>query len=172
MRLNGQIKMGFFPTPPSIVEKIKTLIKFPNETVSIIDPCCGEGSALIQLTENQNAETYGVEPDNHRAKEARQKLSKILNCGCEETRISNKVFSCLYLNPPYDWETIDTGNDDYSDINKSERKEKVFLMNTTKYLQPDGLLIYIIPFQRLRADIIKYICSKCWWCFTSKCNRI
>ena len=152
MRLEGKIKMGYYPTPNTVTQKIKTFIKYQKELTSFLDPCCGEGNALSQLVKNENSITYGIEPDKHRADEAEQKLDKIINCGYEETRISNKSFSCLFLNPPYDWETTDTGDNEVS-----QRKEKTFLMNTTKYLNPDGLLIYIIPFHRLRKDIVKFI---------------
>jgi len=147
MRLAGRIKLGYYPTPSSVVERIKSFIRFP-ENASILDPCCGEGKALQKLAEHTTAKTFGVEIDEHRAEQAKAKLDHVLKCGYEQTRISNGVFSCLFLNPPYDWETEDEG---------SERKEKVFLKETIKYLQPCGVLIYIIPQHRLDKNTAKIL---------------
>jgi predicted RNA methylase len=147
MRLEARVKMGYYPTPITVVERIKSLIRF-TECCTIIDPCCGEGSALAKLAQDTSAKTYGIEIDGHRAEEAKAKLNHVLKCGFEQTRISSGAFSCLFLNPPYDWETEDDG---------SERKEKVFLKETMKYLKPKGLLIYIIPQSRLDKTIAKIL---------------
>ena len=145
MRLEARVKMGYYPTPIPVVERIKTFVRFP-EDCTIFDPCCGDGSALAVLAEGTGAKTYGIEIDHRRAEEAKTKLDCVLKCGYEQTRISNGAFSCLFLNPPYDWETGDEGN---------ERKEKVFLKETMKYLQPRGLLIYLIQQHRLDKSIAK-----------------
>lgn len=147
MRLEARIKMGYYPTPVSVVQRIKTFLEFP-ENATILDPCCGEGNALKQLAERIGVKTYGVEIDGHRAEEAKTKLTRVLKCGYEETRISNGTFSCLFLNPPYDWET---------EHESSERKEKIFLRETIKYLQSGGVLIYIIPQNRLDKNIAKIL---------------
>ncbi len=147
MRLEARVKMGYYPTPVLVVERVKSFIHFP-ECGSILDPCCGEGNALQKLAEGTGAKTYGIEIDEHRAGQARTKLHHLLKCGYEQTRISNASFSCLFLNPPYDWETTEeTG----------ERKEKVFLKETIKYLLPGGLLVYIIPQNRLDKNIAKIL---------------
>jgi hypothetical protein len=54
----------------------------------------------------------------------------------------------LFLNPPYDWETEEDSN---------ERKEKIFLKETIKYLQPQGVLVYIIPQNKLDKSIAKIL---------------
>jgi len=150
MRLTARIKMGYYPTPLSVIERIKSFIGFP-ENASILDPCCGEGQALQRLAEGTNAKTYGVELDEHRAEEASTILDHVLKCGYEQTRISNAAFSCLFLNPPYDWQTEDES---------SERKEKLFLKETIKYLQAGGLLVYIVPQNRLDKSIAKILTYK------------
>jgi len=147
MRLEARLKMGYYPTPLSVVERVKTFIRFP-EACTIFDPCCGEGNALQKLAEGTIAKTYGIEIDEHRAEQAKAKLDFVLRCGYEQTRISNGAFSCLFLNPPYDWETEEESN---------ERKEKVFLKETIKYLQSGGLLVYIIPQTRLDKSIAKIL---------------
>jgi len=153
MRLAGRIKMGYYPTPISVIERIKSFIACPeNQPINALDPCCGEGLALKNLTEDSNCETYGIELDGHRAEEAKGNLNHVLKCSYTEARITNGCFSVLFLNPPYDEETLNDGT-----VTSSERKEKVFLKDTIKYLQPGGLLVYIIPQSRLDTSIAKIL---------------
>ena len=151
-RLESRIKMLYYPTPLTTVERIKTFLDFPDYEFTIFDPCTGEGLALQKLCEGTKAKTYGVELDEHRAKEAKGRLNHVLHCGIEETKISNNVFSCLFLNPPYDFETQTE-----DEVNNSERKEKIFLKDTIRYLQPEGLLICIIQQNQLTKQIAKIL---------------
>jgi len=153
MRLAGRIKMGYYPTPLSVVNRIKSFISVPeNQSVKAFDPCCGEGLALKHLADGWNCQAYGVELDEHRAEEAKGNLDKVLKCGCAQARITNSCYSVLFLNPPYDEETFSNGM-----VTSSERKEKIFLRDTIKYLKPKGLLIYIIPQLRLDKAIAKIL---------------
>ena len=56
--------------------------------------------------------------------------------------ISHDVFGLLFLNPPYDHTMLGIGDD------KSERKEYTELVRNTKYLAPNGVMVYIIPSYR------------------------
>ncbi len=49
MRLEAKIKMGYYPTPLSVVDRIRLFLEFPENDVSLFDPCCGEGFALKNL---------------------------------------------------------------------------------------------------------------------------
>jgi len=143
--------MGYYPTPLSVVERIKSFLSFPPENANVFDPCCGEGTAVSYLVEGANANTYGIEPDRYRAEQAKEKLDNVLHCGYEDARMSNKAFSCTFLNPPYDWQSED------SDEAGHERTEKAFLRGTIKYLTPNGILVYIVPQPRVTEDIAKIL---------------
>ena len=54
--------------------------------------------------------------------------------------VKPESFSLLYLNPPYDSEIGSIGN---------RRMEAVFLEHTYRWLQIEGILILVIPFERL-----------------------
>jgi len=151
-RLASRVKMLYYPTPLTVVERIKTFIEFPEHECTILDPCAGEGLALGKLCEGTKAVAYGVELDEYRAQEAKKRLTHVLHCGIEDAKVSNNVFSSLFLNPPYDFETQTE-----DEVNSSERKEKIFLKDTAKYLQPEGLLIYIIPQHQLTKTVVKIL---------------
>ena len=150
MRLQGQAKGGFYPTPPRVVDMIASYLAVPtdhsyekNEWLHILDPCCGEGHALNQLTIRMHekgtvkTETYGVELQADRAEKAEQQLDNVLSSDLFNTAIGNNNFGILYLNPPYDLD------------DENKRVEQQFLSQATRYLRDDGILIYIIPRRQL-----------------------
>ncbi len=149
------MKMGYYPTPLSVVERIKTFLSYPAENVNVLDPCCGEGAAIKNLVEGASATTYGIELDKYRAGQASGMLDHVLHCGYENVRMGNSAFSCLFLNPPYDWQR--TGS---SEQHRHERTERAFLRGTVRYLLPQGVLVYIVPQPRVTEDIAKNLCYR------------
>jgi methylase of polypeptide subunit release factors len=148
MRPAGRIKMGYYPTPPSVVDLIRQNLIFPDKPFTALDPCCGEGAALAQLTANTQALTFGVELDKHRAEAAKGVLHQVIYASVEETVMSRSAFSLMLLNPPYDSEKDD--GDEYAG---HHRKEFLFLLRLKEQLAPGGGLVYIIPHSRLDHQI-------------------
>ena len=54
-RLEGIAKAEYYPTPPSVVERVAALIRpAPSvhcRAVRLLDPCCGPGDALRQFAD-------------------------------------------------------------------------------------------------------------------------
>ena len=70
------------------------------------------------------------------------------------TSIANGAFGLLLLNPPYDYDSED------------KRTEHAFLTHTTRYLADSGLLVFIVPRQRLAVSA-RYLSThygrmRCW----------
>ena len=144
MRLGGQLKGGYYPTPPRVIDYVRSLLFAPvrygrqrDQIVRFLDPCCGPGDALRQLADAMNRhvpiETYGVELHTERAQEAAEQLDHALSSDLFRCSIANRTFNLLWLNPPYDHDRED------------KRVEHAFLTHSTRYLEPDGVLVYIIP---------------------------
>ena len=157
MRLAAQAKGGYYPTPERVVDLIAELIRTPSdyynrslETIRILDPCCGAGDAIQRLAENLDRpnsisiETYGVELHRDRAEEAEKRLNRVLAVDLFSTSIANGAFGLLLLNPPYDWDS------------EEKRTEHSFLTHTTRYLAGNGLLVFIVPRQRLSYSCLLY----------------
>ena len=167
MRLAAQAKGGYYPTPDRVVDLIADLIHTPTgyyyrdrETLRILDPCCGAGDALQRMVEGlsrPNAlsmETFGIELHRDRAEEAERRLDHVLAADLFATSIANGAFGLLFLNPPYDYDAED------------KRTEHAFLTQTTRYLADDGLLVFIVPRQRLAVSA-RYLSThygriQCW----------
>lgn len=146
MRLAGQIKMGYYPTPAGVVERLRNHLSLPSYAFHALDPCCGEGLALESLLGGSRAVTHGIELDGERAREAGRRLGHVVHAGYEEVDIALESMSLLYLNPPYD-------------DGEGERKELTFLRDLTPSLTPGGTLVYIIPRSRLTAPVAELLVS-------------
>lgn len=136
-RIEAQAKAGYYPTPESVCELLKTKITC-EDGARLFDPCCGTGAALSFLA-TANTTTYGIELSHERATEARTKLNQVLwGDALQEIRFTYQAFGLLYLNPPYDQAINPNG--------KSQRMETLFLRHYLNALQPGGFLIFIIPY--------------------------
>ena len=141
-RLASQAKAGFYPTPDTVCDLLKSKITF-EDGARLLDPCCGKGKTLSRLANGVPMTTYGIELDHQRAHEARSRLTKVLwGDALTEMQISPHAFGLLYLNPPYDAGV--------SDGAKSQRLEAQFLRRYLGALQQDGYLVLVIPYYVLK----------------------
>ena len=151
-RLMNNVKMGYYPTDMAHVKHLVRGIEFPDGvTTNLFDPCCGCGLALRTLADGNNCYAYGVELDGHRAEEALTRLHRVGFGSYFRSRISNEAFHAMLLNPPYLSVMTEGGN--------NTRSEKRFLVDSLSHLMYGGLLIYIIPYYRLTADICRVLCD-------------
>lgn len=143
--IGNKIRAGYFRTPDLQGEYIKSLLSFTGD-VACFDPTCGEGMILEQLTkgiEEYQVKSFGVELDKRRAAEAADRLDKVIQSPIESMVISHNFFGLLFLNPPYDHTMIGMGDEE-----RSDRKEYTELIRNTRYLKPNGVMVYIIPSYR------------------------
>ncbi len=150
MRLAGQAKMGYYPTPDAVAQRIgRALTRADAGVIRTLDPCCGTGIALVLATQDlgEPVERYGIELNQERAAAAKAQLTQVLRADIRSTRIANGGFGLVYLNPPYDF-SVRTRLDE-----AAERLELHFLQASLRYLQPKGILVYLIPERRLESRI-------------------
>jgi len=151
-RLMNNVKMGYYPTDLEHVKHFVRGIEFPEGvTTNLFDPCCGCGLALRTLADGNNCYTYGVELDGYRSEEALTRLHRVGFGSYFHSRISREAFHIMLLNPPYLHVMTEGGN--------NTRSEKRFLVDSLSHLMYGGLLIYIIPYYRLTADICRVLCD-------------
>jgi len=146
MRLEAQAKAGFYPTPPKVVDMIKTWIgeRMPGPR-RLLDPCCGTGEPAAQIAAAAGCEAYGVEINTDRAKSAKKLLTKVVAGNLFSVRARPASFSILYLNPPYDFDAEDG------------RTELSFLKHILPYLAPSGLLLFLVPQKRITTRIARVL---------------
>ena len=139
MRFVGKNKMGFYPLPMSETLRIRRFLFFPDSS-SAIDPCVGDGIAFEAITSDAEVLRYGIELDAYRAEQARQRIPNIVQGNTLEVQCPVECFGLLYFNPPYDWAL---GPAD------SRRTEQAFLSHTYRWLKAGGVLVFVIPGDRL-----------------------
>lgn len=156
MRLAGLAKGGYYPTPMRVVELIAAQVTSRRTrqysqyqpVLRILDPCCGPAEAVTKLGEiipscnyqRPPCDIYGVELEDRRSAAAAEAIDHILPSDLFQTQISNKSFSLLFLNPPYDFEQ------------EAKRAEHAFLTHCTPHLTTGGLLVFIVPRHRLAVS--------------------
>jgi hypothetical protein len=139
MRSVARLKMGYYPLPESEGVKLRSLLSFAGQA-SVIDPCVGQGTALQLITRAASVRHYGVELDADRAQIANSRGIETIQGNAFDAVTKPESFSLLYLNPPYDSEIGSVANN---------RMERLFLDHTYRWLVPEGVLILVIPFERL-----------------------
>jgi hypothetical protein len=139
MRNAARLKMGYYPLPESEGVKLRSLLTY-TQPASVIDPCVGQGAALHLVSSDAPVRRYGVELDAERARLASSIGIETIQGNAFDAVAAPESFSLLYLNPPYDSEIGSIGN---------RRMEAVFLEHTYRWLAMEGVLILVIPFERL-----------------------
>lgn len=162
MRLEGQAKLGYYPTPEQTLSHLVTWLRTDGEGLRrYLDPCCGKGEALAAITIAHNpAESYGIELSDVRAETAAKCLTHVLPAGYENAVLTDETFSLVLLNPPYDGEGTTGGG---------VRLEETFLLNTTARLVSGGVLIYLIPHARLSEKIARHLAG---WYAELQCFKL
>jgi predicted RNA methylase len=140
MRLAAQMRGGFYPAAPQAIAHTAKFLRPPERgSFAILDPCAGEGAAILPLGELLGcppAMTFAIELDDSRAETLRTTLheSRVLApasfFGC---RASANSFSFIWLNPPFD--------EGYG----GHRVERNFLQRATDWLMPGGVMALVCP---------------------------
>src|ERR1700751_4616412 len=60
-RLAAKIRCNYYPLPDGEADLIRSCMVFPEQKLSVLDPCAGEGRAMAMITASSKAVTYGIE---------------------------------------------------------------------------------------------------------------
>jgi hypothetical protein len=137
----SRIKLGYYPLPVEEARNISALV-IPSGAYSAIDPCAGDGTALVKITKASGAHLAGIELDADRAAASAQRGISTVHGSAFECRVPAETCSLLYLNPPYDSELGPHSN---------QRMELVFLEHCFRWVMTDGVLVFVIPVPALGA---------------------
>lgn len=153
------IKDGYFPTDECTLARISLALQpATSGQLNLLDPCCGEGAALMELKQALGPErcrTFGIELDHERHATAHGWLDRCLRSDCLDTVLDKRAWSCLFLNPPYGSTVVDKQRTGSSD--EPKRQEEQFLERCTAHLMYDGVLVFIIPQYSLSSRVCKQL---------------
>jgi len=134
--------------------------------VAVIDPCAGDGAAVLELTrllggdfhassyQGVEAFVYAAEMERSRASQLGAAFKQLLPYGKRENALHSDAFNLiwetssaapgahlLFLNPPYDYDR------------EYERLEQRWLARFTASLIPgEGILMFVVPYYALNAS--------------------
>ena len=143
MRSAGRLKLGYYPLPHAEGCRLRRLLQ-SDQPFSAMDPCVGTGEALHQVTNELDCRRFGIELDSERAAAAQAAGITTVQGNAFDAHAKVETFSLLYLNPPYDSEIGSFGN---------QRMEFLFLDHTYRWLVIGGVLVFVIPENRLTTCI-------------------
>ncbi len=135
MRNAARIKLRYYPLPVEEARNIRSLL-VSSAPYSAIDPCVGDGTALIEITWNTDVHLAGIELDADRAATSTQNGIATVHGSAFECRVLAETCSLLYLNPPYDTEVGPHSN---------KRMELVFLEHCYRWVTSEGVLVFVVP---------------------------
>jgi len=141
MRIQGKLRLGYFPLPLTEARRIRACLRYPASRFSAIDPCIGDGAAFLAITGETCARRYGIELDAYRAEQAASVVDELIHGNCLDVHCPVESYGLAFLNPPYDWTTGET---------RSERTERVFLAHTYRWLKTGGVLVLVVPAVHVR----------------------
>jgi hypothetical protein len=137
----SRVKLGYYPLPVEEAHNIRSLL-VSSQSCYAIDPCAGDGSALLAITNDTGAHLAAIEIDADRAAACSLKGIPTVYGSTFECRVPAESFSLLYLNPPYDSEVGPHSN---------RRMELVFLEHCFRWVITEGVLVFVIPVTSLGA---------------------
>ncbi len=123
------------------------LVFIPESAKTILEIGCGSGNFPAQLVK-EGVETWGVEPFEESAKEAKQKLTKVLFGTLDETLkdLPDNYFDVIVMN-----DVIEHLLEPWDDI-----------VNLKAKLKKEGVLVTSIPNVRYSKNLFKMIFKRDW----------
>ncbi len=158
-------KNGYFPTDSETLGRIIQSLKVAGDSCNILDPCCGEGTALAEIQHhlahlNKHApaeiRSYGVEFNGTRAWHSKEILNSCIHGDLRDVALGIRQFGLLFLNPPYGDSVSDKAQLSAPSGGRL-RLEKEFYRRTVGMLQFEGVMVLIVPYYTLDEEFAKLI---------------
>jgi len=140
MRLEAQLKGGYYPAAPEAVAECLKYLQPPETGEAVIlDPCAGQGNAIWQIADALDCResTYAIELDERRAvylKGTARGATVVAPASFLGCTMSHACFSFAWVNPPFD-----------DEIGGGGRVEETFLARATDLLRPRGVMALVCP---------------------------
>ncbi|MGD1156557.1 MAG: DUF6094 domain-containing protein [Terriglobia bacterium] len=94
MRFVGKSRLGFYPLPLSEAQRIRRFLLFPDQSMSAVDPCVGDGVAFEVITNGAEVLRYGIELDAYRAEQAELRLGNEI-LAINHTKLDGLIFATV-----------------------------------------------------------------------------
>lgn len=156
-------KNGYYPTDEATLERILNALGGPHDDqrVRILDPCAGEGMAILEASHRlgrERTDVYGIEFDRERARHMQSVVDVGIQSDLMDTVISPRSFGLLFFNPPYGDLVSETGGSSKWYAGKGrQRLEKLFYQRSVHLLQYGGVMVMIVPSYTLDDELSSWV---------------
>lgn len=148
MRLAAEVKLGYYPTPQKIADRLASAFLPPldEQPATAFDPFCGTGAAVAAFPASL---TFGSDLDAERVAEAATRLTETLHADAWALKPRIHSTSLLLLNPPY-----------MDDPVSRERQEVRAVHAFTPWIHAKGYVVLIAPRRVVLAA--RYLLDQQW----------
>jgi Uncharacterised methyltransferase family (DUF6094) len=144
--------MGYYPCPPEAVEHVMPFVNKPNHRIAMLDPCAGEGKAIIQIADIlgvRRDQVFAVELEQGRSAKLQEALGDaggtvVAPASFMGVDVQAGSFSFAWVNPPFD-----------DELQGGQRVEYAFLQRATRLMAKHGLLAFVIPENQATSPTIR-----------------
>jgi len=137
----ARLKLGYYPLPTEEARNIHSLL-VASGPYCAMDPCAGDGTALLEIARDTEAHLAAIEVDADRATACIQRGITTIHGSAFDCKVQSESCSLLYLNPPYDTEVGPHSN---------RRMEAVFLEHCYRWVRSEGIVVFVIPVTALNS---------------------
>ena len=101
VRNSARLRLGHYPLAIKEAERTRRFLQFPDAAeCSVLDPCAGCGTALVEATQDSHTTKYGIELDAYHAEQAGQAHNQVIQGNCFDVRCPVESFSLLHHATP------------------------------------------------------------------------
>jgi hypothetical protein len=154
-------KNGYYPTDEDTIDlALNALATSHDQRVRILDPCAGEGHAILEGAHRlgrERTDVYGIEFDLERARHMQSVVDVGIQSDLMDTVISPRSFGLLFFNPPYGDLVSETGGNRGYVGKGRQRLEKLFYQRCVHLLQYGGIMVMIVPNYVFDDDLSSWI---------------
>lgn len=142
-------KNGYYPTDEDTIDRaLNALGTSHDQRVRILDPCAGEGHAILESAYwlgRERTDIYGIEYDSERARHMQRLVDVGIQSDLMDTVITPRSYGMLFFNPPYGDLVSETGGSQGYAGKGRQRLEKLFYQRCVHLLQHGGVMVMIVP---------------------------
>lgn len=142
-------KNGYYPTDEDTIDRALNALSISHDQrVRILDPCAGEGHAILESAHRlgrERTDAYGIEYDLERARHMQSVVDVGIQSDLMDTVISPRSFGLMFFNPPYGDLVSETGGSQGYAGKGRQRLEKLFYQRCVHLLQYGGVMVMIVP---------------------------
>ena len=168
-RLESLLIGGYYAFPDQHLADVAALFEVTAVGTRILDPCAGEGRAILSLTKHLQSDAeqkrrhvnvipHAIELEPDRAEECRSAFTQakyfhrdlVIEDDIFLAEVSPAQFGMIFCNPPFTWDTAVPG----------KRRELGMLQHSWRWLQDEGWMVFVSYSHHLSYELLEWVTQR------------